>query len=191
MDEVTFPWLAYALPTYYTLSNAEASSNLARFDGVRYGYRDTAATTLDAMYKKTRSAGFGQEVQRRILLGTFVLSAEHYTSCYVKAQQVRQLIKQKLADILAVYDFIILPTTPTTAFQLGERVQDPMAMYWGDVYTTLASIAGLPAISIPSGTDTDHLPTGLQIITKAFAEDQLLGFAQYLLEMLQMDGKRS
>ncbi|MEO1301196.1 MAG: Asp-tRNA(Asn)/Glu-tRNA(Gln) amidotransferase subunit GatA [Bacteroidota bacterium] len=181
--EVNFPWLTYALPTYYTLSNAEASSNLARFDGVRYGHRDAEATTLDAMYKKTRSAGFGPEVQRRILLGTFVLSAAHYTSCYVKAQRVGQLIRQKLMEILSVHDFIILPTTPTTAFRIGERIQDPMAMYWGDVYTTLASIAGLPAISIPSGIDQDHLPTGLQIIARPFAEDQLLSFAQYLLSM--------
>ena len=189
--EVNFPWLAYALPTYYTLSNAEASSNLARFDGVRYGHRDATATTLDTMYKKTRSAGFGPEVQRRILMGTFVLSAAHYTACYVKAQQVSALIRQKLMEILSVYDFIILPTTPTTAFRIGERIQDPMAMYWGDVYTTLASIAGLPAISIPSGTDQNHLPTGLQIIAKAFAEDQLLSFAQYLLTMRQIHAKKN
>lgn len=183
VDEVAFPLLEYALPTYYILTNAEASANLARFDGVRYGYRNPTATTLEAMYTKTRSEAFGKEVQRRILLGTFVLSASHYENCYVKAQQARRLIQQKLEAILSMYDFIILPTTPTTAFKLGNNVQDPIAMYWADLYTTLASLAGLPAISIPNGTDQDQLPIGLQVITKAFAEPQLLSFAQYLLQL--------
>lgn len=183
VEKIDFPLLAYALPAYYVLTNAEASANLARFDGVRYGYRSPTATTLEAMYKKTRSEALGKEVKRRILLGTFVLSASRYEACYVKAQQVRRLIQQQLEAILSAYDFIILPTTPTTAFKLGSHVQDPIAMYWADLYTTLASIAGLPAISIPNGTDRDQLPIGLQIITKAFAEPQLLSFAQYLLQL--------
>lgn len=183
VDRVDFPLLKYVLPTYYILTNAEASTNLARFDGVRYGYRSPATDTLEALYKKTRSGAFGKEVQRRILLGTFVLSADHYKACYVKAQQVRRMIKEKLEAILLRYDFIILPTTPTTAFKLGNKIQDPIAMYWADVYTTLASVAGLPAISVPNGTDKDSLPIGLQAIANAFEEHQLLGFAQYLTEL--------
>lgn len=189
VDKVDFPLLEYALPTYYVLTNAEASANLARFDGVRYGYRPPDATTPEEMYKKTRSEALGKEVQRRILLGTFVLSASRYEACYIKAQQVRRLIQQQLQAILSTYDFIILPTTPTTAFKLGSHAQDPVDMYWADVYTTLASIAGLPAMSIPNGTDRNNLPIGLQIITKAFGEAQLLSFAQYLLQLTE-HGKR-
>lgn len=183
VDEVDFPLLEYVLPTYYILTNAEASANLARFDGVRYGYRSPATNTLEAMYKRTRSEAFGKEVQRRILLGTFVLSASHYEAFYVKAQQVRRLIKEKLGAILLMYDFIVLPTTPTTAFKLGNKIQDPIAMYWADLYTTLASVAGLPAISIPNGTDKDNLPVGLQVIARPFEEAQLLSFAQYLTQL--------
>lgn len=189
VDKVDFRLLEYALPTYYVLTNAEASANLARFDGVRYGYRHPDATTPEEMYKKTRSEGLGKEVQRRILLGTFVLSASRYEACYIKAQKVRRLIQQQLQAILSTYDFIILPTTPTTAFKLGSHAQDPVDMYWADVYTTLASIAGLPAMSIPNGTDRNNLPIGLQIITKAFGEAQLLSFAQYLLQLTE-HGKR-
>ena len=189
VDKADFPLLEYALPTYYVLTNAEASANLARFDGVRYGYRHPDATTPEEMYKKTRSEALGKEVQRRILLGTFVLSASRYEACYIKAQQVRRLIQQQLQAILSTYDFIILPTTPTTAFKLGSHAQDPVDMYWADVYTTLASIAGLPAMSIPNGTDRNNLPIGLQIITKAFGEVQLLSFAQYLLQLTE-HGKR-
>ena len=183
VDEVDFPLLSYTLPTYYILANAEASTNLARFDGVRYGYRSPRGTTLEAMYKNTRSEAFGKEVQRRVLLGTFVLSADRYEACYVKAQQVRRLIQQKLEAILATYDFIVLPTTPTTAFELNKQVQDPISLYWGDIYTTLASLAGLPAISIPNGTDQENLPIGLQVIAKAFAEPQLLKFSQYFSQL--------
>jgi aspartyl-tRNA(Asn)/glutamyl-tRNA(Gln) amidotransferase subunit A len=183
VDEVAFPLLEYALPTYYILTNAEASTNLARFDGVRYGYRSPHANGLDAMYKKTRSEGFGTEVKRRILLGTCVLSSDQYESSYLKAQQIRRMIREKLAAILSIYDFIVLPTTPTTAFEIGQKVKDPIAMYWADVYTTLASIAGLPAISIPNGTDQTHMPIGLQIIAHAFEEGPLLGFAHYLMQL--------
>ena len=180
VEAVDFPLLDYALPTYYILANAEASANLARFDGVRYGYRSPESTTVAAMYCKTRTQGFGEEVKRRILTGTFVLSADYYDAWYVKAQQVRRLIKEKLEAIFATYDFVVLPTTPTTAFKLGEHAQDPLAMYLGDLYTTMASIAGIPAISIPNGTDANGLPIGLQIMAPAFGEARLLAFAQHI-----------
>jgi aspartyl-tRNA(Asn)/glutamyl-tRNA(Gln) amidotransferase subunit A len=180
VEAVDFPLLDYALPTYYILANAEASANLARFDGVRYGYRSPEGATVADMYKKTRTQGFGEEVQRRILTGTFVLSAEYYDAWYVKAQQVRRLIKEQLEEILTAYDFIVLPTTPTTAFKIGEKIQDPLAMYLADLYTVLASIAGLPAISIPNGADAQGLPIGLQVIAPAFGEAELLAFAKYL-----------
>lgn len=183
VDAVDFPLLDYALPTYYILANAEASANLARFDGVRYGYRSPESATVADMYCKTRTEGFGEEVKRRILTGTFVLSADHYDAWYVKAQQVRRLIKEKLEAILTTYDFIVLPTTPTTAFKLGEHTQDPLAMYLADLYTVIASIAGIPAISIPNGTDQQGLPIGLQIIGPAFGEAQLLAFAQHITEL--------
>lgn len=180
VEAVDFPLLAYVLPTYYILVNAEASSNLARFDGVRYGYRNPESTNVADMYRKTRTQGFSQEVQRRILTGTFVLSADYYNAWYVKAQQVRRLIKEKIESIFATYDFIILPTTPTTAFKIGAYTQDPLAMYLADLYTVPASIAGIPAISIPNGTDEQGLPIGLQVMAPAFGEAQLLAFAQYL-----------
>lgn len=180
VEAVDFPLLAYALPTYYVLVNAEASSNLARFDGVRYGYRSPESDTVAEMYRKTRTQGFGQEVQRRILTGTFVLSADCYDAWYVKAQQVRRLIKEKLEAIFATYDFIVLPTTPTTAFKIGEHIQDPLAMYLADLYTVPASIAGVPAISIPNGRDENGLPIGLQVMAPAFGEAKLLAFAEYL-----------
>jgi aspartyl-tRNA(Asn)/glutamyl-tRNA(Gln) amidotransferase subunit A len=181
VEAVNFPLLAYALPTYYTLANAEASSNLARFDGVRYGYRSAENTTVEDMYRKTRTQGFGREVQRRILTGTFVLSADYYDAWYIKAQQVRRLMKEKLEAILSAYDFIVLPTTPTTAFKIGEYTQDPLSMYLADLYTVLASIAGLPAVSIPNGNDENGLPIGLQVMAPAFEEGKLLAFAQYLM----------
>ena len=138
---------------------------------------------MEELYTKTRSEGFGEEVKRRILLGTFVLGANQYESCYVKAQKIRGLIKSKLQEILATYDFILLPTTPTTAFEIGRNDHDPLAMYWADVYTTLASIAGLPAISIPNGVDQQGLPIGLQIIANSFEEAKLLGFAHHVMQL--------
>ncbi len=180
VEAVDFPLLDYALPTYYILANAEASANLARFDGVRYGYRSPEATTVVDMYKKTRSHGFGPEVKRRILIGTFILSADYHDAWYIKAQQVRRLIKERLEEIFATYDFVVLPTTPTTPFKLGERSQDPLAMYLADLYTVIASIAGVPAISIPNGHDRQGLPIGLQVIAPAFAEAELLAFAQHI-----------
>lgn len=185
VEAVDFPLLAYALPTYYVLVNAEASSNLARFDGVRYGYRSTERATVAEMYRKTRTQGFGQEVQRRILTGTFVLSADYYDAWYVKAQKVRRLIKEQLEAILATYDFIVLPTTPTTAFKIGEHIQDPLSMYLADLYTVIASLAGVPAISIPNGADEKGLPIGLQVIAPAFEEAELLAFANHLAALVE------
>lgn len=179
---VDFPLLEYALPTYYVLTTAEASANLARYDGVRYGHRSASASTLHELYKQTRTQGFGKEVQRRILLGTFVLSSDYYDDHYVQAQKVRRLIKESMEVILASYDFIMLPTTPTTAFLQGSHAQDPITQYLADLYTVPASIAGLPAISVPNGTDQSGLPIGVQIIAGAFQEKKLLAFAQHVLD---------
>lgn len=184
VEAVDFPLLRYVLPTYYVLANAEASTNLARFDGVRYGYRSSEPATVTDMYRKTRTYGFGQEVKRRIMIGTFVLSTDYYDAWYVKAQKARRLIKEALEVILTTYDFIVLPTTSTTAFKVGECTQDPLSMYLADLYTVIASLAGLPAISIPNGTDESGLPIGLQVIAPAFEESMLLAFAQHLTELM-------
>ena len=176
-----FPLLAYALPTYYVLTTAEASANLARYDGVRYGPRAKNVTSFDDMLVKTRTAGFGKEVKRRLLLGSFVLSADYCDSYYTKAQRVRRLIRDALVKILAQYDFIICPTTPTTAFLHGSTHKDPITQYLADLYTVPASVAGLPAISIPNGESASGLPIGVQLMGGAFKEEDLLAFAAYLL----------
>ncbi|WP_017732045.1 Asp-tRNA(Asn)/Glu-tRNA(Gln) amidotransferase subunit GatA [Nafulsella turpanensis] len=182
VEAVEFPLLDYLLPSYYILSTAEASSNLSRFDGVKYGYRSPNATNLESMYKKTRSEGFGAEVKRRIMLGTFVLSASYYDAYYTKAQKVRRLIKDATDKLLSSYDFIVLPTTPTTAFRLGEHTADPLEMYLADLFTVQANLCGLPAISLPNGTDKEGLPIGLQVVASAFAEDKMFAFSKYLME---------
>jgi aspartyl-tRNA(Asn)/glutamyl-tRNA(Gln) amidotransferase subunit A len=179
--EVEFPFLDYILPTYYILTTAEASSNLSRYDGVRYGHRTKEQTDLLGMYKKTRAEGFGEEVKRRIMLGTFVLSASYYDAYYTKAQKVRRIIKEKTDALLETYDFILMPTAPTTAFKLNEFAEDSLAMYLADVFTVQANIAGIPAISIPNGEDSKGLPIGLQIIAGAFQENKLLSFSNYLM----------
>ena len=176
VEAVEFPFLDVMIPTYYVLTTAEASSNLGRFDGVKYGYRSPDATDLESLYKKSRAQGFGPEVQRRIMLGTFVLSASYYDAYYTKAQQVRRLIKEKTDELLRQYDFLVLPTTPTTAFKIGEK-QDPVSMYLADIFTVQASLAGVPAISVPMGHDAAGLPMGLQIMAGAFREAELLAFA--------------
>ncbi|WP_192823081.1 Asp-tRNA(Asn)/Glu-tRNA(Gln) amidotransferase subunit GatA [Rufibacter sp. LB8] len=181
VEGVDFPFLDYIVPTYYILTTAEASSNLGRYDGVRYGFRSENATDLASMYKKTRAEGFGKEVQRRILLGTFVLSADYYDAYYTKAQQVRRLIKEKTDELLSQYDFLIVPTTPTTAFKIGENTKDPLAMYLEDIYTVQANLAGIPAISLPMGHDSQGLPIGVQVMTKAFGEEQLFAFSKHLM----------
>lgn len=172
-----FPYLDYVVPAYYILSMAEASSNLARYDGVHYGYRSPLADSLESTYKKSRTEGFGEEVKRRIMLGTFVLSAGYYEAYYSKAQKVRRLIRDALSSLLANYDFILLPTTPTPAFRFGEKIDDPVVMYLGDIFTVQASLAGLPAISIPAGSHPDGLPVGMQLIGRKFGEADLLSFA--------------
>jgi len=180
VDVIEFPLTEYLLPTYYILATAEASSNLSRFDGVRYGYRNSNTYDLQSLYKKSRSEGFGKEVQRRILLGTFVLSASYYDAYYTKAQKVRRLIRSKTKEILSEYDFILTPTTPTTAFKLGEHNDDPVQMYLADIYSVHANVAGIPGISIPCGKDNNGLPIGLQLMTDDFEEGKLFQFAELL-----------
>ena len=182
VEEVEFPLLEYVLPTYYILTTAEASSNLSRFDGVKYGYRTPNAHNLESMYKLTRSEGFGDEVKRRIMLGTFVLSASYYDAYFTKAQKVRKLIKAYTEDLLTKYDYIIMPTTPSTAFKFGEHSNDPVAMYLEDLFTVQASVSGVPSISVPNGEDKNGLPIGLQIMANSFKEADLYAFANYLME---------
>ncbi|MFB5197904.1 Asp-tRNA(Asn)/Glu-tRNA(Gln) amidotransferase subunit GatA [Neobacillus sp. KR4-4] len=168
-EEVSLPHSKYALAAYYLLSSSEASANLARFDGVRYGYRSKDAETLIDLYKNSRAEGFGDEVKRRIMLGTFALSSGYYDAYYKKAQQVRTLIKQDFENIFAKYDVIVGPTTPTPAFKIGENIEDPLTMYINDILTIPLNLAGLPGISVPCGFD-GGLPLGLQIIGKYFDE---------------------
>lgn len=181
VEPVEMPLLKYGLPTYYVLTTAEASSNLARFDGVRYGYRSQQAVDLETLYKKSRTEGFGEEVRRRILLGTFVLSANYYDAYYTKAQRVRRLIRAETERLLTQYDFLVSPVTPTTAFKLGEKMDDSLQMYLADIFTVGANVAGTPAIAIPNGLDEDGLPIGLQVMTKAFGEEKLLSFSRLIL----------
>lgn len=182
VEAIDLPALDYILPTYYILTTAEASSNLSRFDGVKYGYRNTQSNSLESMYKLTRAQGFGDEVKRRIMLGTFVLSASYYDAYYTKAQKVRRIIKEKTDELLSMYDFLILPTTPTTAFKLGEHTANPLEMYLADLFTVQANVVGIPAISIPAGTDDKGLPIGLQIMTSYFNESNLLAFSKYIMQ---------
>jgi aspartyl-tRNA(Asn)/glutamyl-tRNA(Gln) amidotransferase subunit A len=167
---ISLPHTRYAVPTYYVIATAEASANLARFDGVRYGYRAKDATTLSAMYRQSREGGFGAEVKRRIMLGTYVLSAGYYDAYYKKAQQVRRLLTDDFIAAFREVDAILTPTAPTPAFKLGEKVDDPMAMYLADIYTVTASLAGICGLSVPCGKSRDGLPIGLQILGKHFDE---------------------
>lgn len=171
--EFSLPMTKYALPAYYIMSSAEASSNLARFDGVKYGYRAENYTDLTDMYLKTRSEGFGSEVKRRIMLGTYALSAGYYDAYYKKAQQARTLIRNSFAEAFDKFDVILTPTAPTTAFEIGKNITDPITMYLNDICTVSVNIAGLPAISIPCGYDETNMPIGLQLIAKPFAENTL------------------
>lgn len=176
-EEFSIPIVEYALPTYYIIASSEASSNLARYDGIKYGYRTQNYEDLIDLYKKTRSEGFGAEVKRRIMLGTYALSAGYYDAYYKKGLQVRTLIKRAFDEAFQKYDVIITPTSPTTAFKIGERVSNPLEMYMSDICTVPVNIAGLPAISIPCGFDSNGLPIGLQIIGKAFDEQTILRVA--------------
>jgi aspartyl-tRNA(Asn)/glutamyl-tRNA(Gln) amidotransferase subunit A len=183
VSPIAFEYLDYIVPTYYILATAEASSNLARYDGVHFGYRSPAATDLLSTYKRSRSEGFGKEVKRRIMLGTFVLSAGYYDAYYAKAQKVRRLIKEKTDSLLEEYDFILAPTAPEPAFPIGKTEKDPVVMYLYDIFTVQASLAGVPAISLPAGATNKGLPLGLQLLTKRFAEQELLNFSKYFLEL--------
>jgi len=172
--EVSLPHTTYALPTYYIIAPAEASSNLARYDGVRYGLREPGEGTLESLYETTRAAGFGDEVKRRILIGTYVLSAGYYDAYYNKARQVRSLIARDFARAFAEVDVLLTPTAPTAAFAMGENMDDPVAMYLNDVFTVPASLAGLPGLSLPAGLSGEGLPLGLQLIGRAFDEETVI-----------------
>jgi aspartyl-tRNA(Asn)/glutamyl-tRNA(Gln) amidotransferase subunit A len=176
--EVSLPHTKYAIPTYYIVATAEASSNLARFDGVRYGYRTKDARTLSEMYRRSRDQGFGAEVKRRIMLGSYVLSAGYYDAYYLKAQRVRTLLTRDFEEAFKKVDAIVAPVSPTAAFKLGEKVDDPLAMYLADIYTVTADLAGIPGISVPCGQTKDKLPIGLQVLGRHFDESTILRIAQ-------------
>jgi aspartyl-tRNA(Asn)/glutamyl-tRNA(Gln) amidotransferase subunit A len=178
--EVSLPHSEYTIPTYYILATAEASSNLARFDGVRYGFRADEAHDLTEMYTKSRSQGFGAEVKRRIMLGTYVLSAGYYDAYYKKAQRVRRLIQNDFFEAFKTVDCLLTPISPTTAFKLGEKMSDPLQMYLSDIYTVSANLAGIPGINVPAGADALGLPIGLQLLGKQFDEATLFNVADFL-----------
>src|SRR5437660_7306395 len=175
--EISLPHAKYAIPTYYIVATAEASSNLARFDGVPYAFRTTGATNLSQMYRSTRDQGFGAEVKRRIMLGTYVLSAGYYDAYYLKAQKVRTLLTRDFEQAFEKVDAVVTPTTPTAAFKLGEKTDDPLAMYLNDIYTVTADLVGIPGISIPCGESRERLPVGLQILGRHFDEATILRVA--------------
>ncbi len=180
VEEVNFPVVDQLVPTYYVLTTAEASSNLSRFDGIHFGYRSKEAKGIDNTYKKSRTEGFGEEVKRRIMLGTFVLSSGYYDAYYSKAQKVRRIIQNKTNEILAQFDVIITPTTADAAFEMGKKSADPIAMYLEDIFTVQANLSGHPAISIPLGRKQNGMPFGIQILSRAFEENQLFCAAQQL-----------
>ncbi|MFZ2468636.1 MAG: amidase family protein, partial [Parvibaculum sedimenti] len=182
--DVSLPHTKYALPTYYIVAPAECSSNLARYDGVRYGLRVPGKDITD-MYEKTRAAGFGAEVRRRVLIGTYVLSAGYYDAYYLKAQQVRTLIARDFTEAYAKCDVLLTPTAPSAAFGIGEKTADPLSMYLNDVFTVTVNLAGLPGISVPAGLSSDGLPLGLQLIGKTFDEETLFRVAYALEEAAQ------
>jgi aspartyl-tRNA(Asn)/glutamyl-tRNA(Gln) amidotransferase subunit A len=186
--EISLPHTNYALPTYYIVAPAEASSNLARYDGVKYGFRSKGENLID-MYEKTRSEGFGAEVQRRIMIGTYVLSSGYYDAYYLKAQKVRKLIKNDFDEAYKKVDAILTPSTPSAAFKIGEKTNDPVSMYLNDIFTVPVNLAGLPAISIPAGVDDKGYPLGLQIIGKAFDEQNILNIAYAMEEKIEFKNK--
>ena len=175
--DIELPNSKYSIAVYYIIATAEASSNLARFDGVRYGFRAENAHELREMYKKTREEGFGAEVKRRIMLGTYVLSSGYYDAYYAKAQKVRTLLKQDFNNAFEKCDAILTPTSPTTAFKIGEKSDDPLAMYLSDIYTASANLAGIPGISVPCGLSAENLPIGLQLVGKNWSENVLLNLS--------------
>ena len=182
--DITLPNTKYALPTYYIVAPAEASSNLARYDGVKYGFRSSKGNNLIEMYENTRSEGFGDEVKRRILIGTYVLSSGYYDAYYLKAQKVRRLIKNDFDQVFKKVDAILTPSTPSFAFKIGEKTEDPVSMYLNDIFTVPVNLAGLPGISIPAGQDKNNYPLGLQIIGKPFDEQGILNIARSMEEKI-------
>ena len=186
--DISLPHTSYALPTYYIVAPAEASSNLARYDGVKYGFRAKGENLID-MYEKTRSEGFGAEVQRRIMIGTYVLSSGYYDAYYLKAQKVRKLIKNDFDEAYKKVDAILTPSTPSSAFKIGEKKDDPVSMYLNDIFTVPVNLAGLPAISIPAGHDEKGYPLGLQIIGKAFKEQEILNIAYAMEDKIGFQNK--
>ncbi len=188
IEEFDLSFVDYAIPTYYTIAAAEASSNLERFDGIKYGYRTKSFEKLHDMYKKTRSEGFGAEVKRRIMLGAFVLSSGYYDAYYLKALKVKAMIKKVFDEAFAKYDLILGPVAPTTAPKLGESLADPLKMYLGDIYTISVNLVGLPGISLPCGTDAKGLPIGVQFIADRFQEKKLIQ-AAYTYEKQSKEGK--
>jgi aspartyl-tRNA(Asn)/glutamyl-tRNA(Gln) amidotransferase subunit A len=186
--EISLPHTNYALPAYYIVAPAEASSNLARYDGVKYGFRSKGENLID-MYEKTRSEGFGAEVQRRIMIGTYVLSSGYYDAYYLKAQKVRKLIKNDFDEVYKKVDAILTPSTPSAAFKIGEKTNDPVSMYLNDIFTVPVNLAGLPAISIPAGVDVNGYPLGLQIIGKAFDEQNILNIAYAMEQKIEFKNK--
>ena len=186
--DISLPHTSYALPTYYIVAPAEASSNLARYDGVKYGFRAKGENLID-MYEKTRSEGFGAEVQRRIMIGTYVLSSGYYDAYYLKAQKVRKLIKNDFDEAYKKVDAILTPSTPSSAFKIGEKKDDPVSMYLNDIFTVPVNLAGLPAISIPAGHDAAGYPLGLQIIGNAFKEQEILNLAYAMEDKINFKNK--
>tara|TARA_B100001540_G_scaffold304816_1_gene314989 strand:+ start:65 stop:1519 length:1455 start_codon:yes stop_codon:yes gene_type:complete len=188
--DISLPHTNYALPTYYIVAPAEASSNLARYDGVKYGFRSPGKNLID-MYEKTRSEGFGEEVKRRIMIGTYVLSSGYYDAYYLKAQKIRQLIKKDFDEVYNKVDAILTPSTPSSAFKIGEKTDDPVSMYLNDIFTVPVNLAGLPGISIPAGLDKNGFPLGLQIIGKPFDEQNILNIAYSMEEKINFKNKIS
>lgn len=182
VEEQTFPYLDVMVPCYYVLTTAEASSNLARFDGVHFGYRSPNAHNLESTYKLSRTEGFGEEVKRRIMLGTFVLSSGYYDAYYTKAQKVRRLIQDRTKTILSEYDFVLTPTTPSTAFDIGVENDDPTAAYLADIYTVHANLSGVPAISLPLWDSKENMPIGVQLMAASFKEQDIFSFSKFLMK---------
>jgi len=180
VKEVSLPKTEYTIAAYYILTTAEASSNLARFDGARYGFRASNYSNLKEMYLNSRTEGFGKEVKRRIMLGTYVLSSGYYDAYYRKAQKVRRLIKEDFDKVFSEVDLLITPTTPTAAFKIGEKSDDPLQMYLSDIYTTSANLAGIPGINIPIGKNSENLPIGLQILSQQFEEEKIFQLAKHI-----------
>jgi aspartyl-tRNA(Asn)/glutamyl-tRNA(Gln) amidotransferase subunit A len=180
VEEVSFDYLDQIVPTYYVLTTAEASSNLARYDGIHFGYRSLNATDLESTYVKSRSEGFGKEVKRRIMLGTYVLSAGYYDAYYTKAQKVRRLVKESTMKVFEQYDFIISPTSPHTAFDINAQKDDQIKMYLEDIFTVQANLAGIPAISLPLGQNSEQMPFGIQLMASEFNEEKLFAFSKEL-----------